>query len=72
MDDVIQFSRIVEYGRDVAVADDIVLRATAINSREVKVEATIGGDAGRKLRIERSKRRKKLGRPGYPKPRLED
>jgi hypothetical protein len=72
MDDVIRFSRIVDAGRDVAVADDIILRATPIGRNQVKVEGEIGGDVGRKLRVERSKRQKKLGRPGYPKPRLED
>jgi hypothetical protein len=72
VDEPIRFSRIVDAGRDVAVADDIIIRATPLGRGKTKVEGEIGGEVGRKMIVERAKRRAKQGRPGYPKPRLDD
>lgn len=65
----IEFRCTVSFGRLTAAADDIVLKATYLSKHECILEGTVGGEAGRRLRIERAKRVKKLGRPGYPKPR---
>ena len=65
----IRFRCRMDVGRDTPVADDMVFRITLLNKQEAILEGTIGGDVGRRQRIERAKRRKKMGRPGYPKPR---
>jgi hypothetical protein len=68
----IKFRCRLSFDRETAAANDIVLRATYISKHECIVEGTVGGEAGLRLRIERAKRAKKLGRPGYPRPRAED
>jgi hypothetical protein len=68
----IKYVKIVEHDRAIALSDDLVLTISPVDRGSSRVELTIGGDVGRKLRVSRIGKASRRERLGYPKVRKKD